>query len=163
MPAIPQTAEIDPNEIRTYELIPPGWYNAEMVNAEVKMAKSGNGEYLNLEFSLLDPPHAQGRRVWLTLNLWNANAEAVRIANQQRYELLAALGKPNAQDTAELLGIPVCLRVAVREDKTGQYEPRNEVKGFRAAAGAAVVNRAVQAVAARPTPAAAKPWQKATA
>lgn len=136
MAAIPQTAEVNPDDIRSFELLPAGWYNAEMVDAEVKQAKSGNGEYLNLQFSLLDPPHVN-RRVFVTLNLWNANPEAVRIANQQRLELLTALGKPNAGDTAELLGIPVCLRVTVREDKTGQYEPRNEVKGFRPVAGAA--------------------------
>ena len=161
MPAFPQTAEVNPDEVRSFELIPAGWYNAELVDAEIKSAKSGNGEYLNLQFSLLDPPHVN-RRVFVSLNLWNSNAQAVQIANQQRLELLHAVGKPNAQDTAEILGIPVQLRLTIREDRTGQYEPRNEVKGFRAVANATA--RPVAPSAARPTaPAvpAAKPWQKA--
>jgi hypothetical protein len=161
MPSIPQTAEVNPDDIRSFDLIPPGWYNAELVDAEVRTAKSGNGEYLSLQFSLLDAPHVN-RRVFVSLNLWNSNSEAVRIANQQRFELLTALGKPNAQDTAELMGIPVALRLAVKEDKSGMYEPRNEVKGFRAVSGAAPRPMS-SAPAARPAAPAAKPWQRATA
>jgi len=159
MPAFPQTAEVSPDDIRSFELIPPGWYNAELIDSDIKSAKSGNGEYLNLQFSLLDAPHVN-RRVFVALNLWNSNEDAVRIANQQRLELLTAVGKPNAQTTEELYSIPVCIRIAVREDKTGQYEPRNEVKGFRPASGA----RPAAPAAARPVaavPAARKPWEKA--
>lgn len=170
MPAIPQTAEVNPEDIRSFELIPAGWHNGELVDAEVRTAKSGNGEYLNLQFSLLDPPYAN-RRVFVSLNLWNTNAEAVRIANQHRLELLAACGKPNAQDTAELMGIPVALRIAIREDKSGMYEPRNEVKGFRAAAGAAPRSASAPKPGAFVPPAAAaaqqsggfRSWQKAPA
>lgn len=164
MPVFAATAEVDPNDVRSFEIIPPGWYNAEMVDSEIKAAKSGSGEYVSLQFALLDPPHVN-RRVFVTLNLWNASAEAVRIANQQRLELLTALGRPNAQTTEELYGIPVCLKVAVREDRSGQYEPRNEVKGFKpatAGTAAAPAGRAAPAAqrAAAPAPAARKPWEK---
>lgn len=160
MPAFNATAEVDPSEARSFELIPPGWYNAEMIDSEIRATKSGNGEYISLQFALLDPPHVN-RRVFVNLNLWNASAEAVRIANQQRLELLMALGKPNAQTTEELHGIPVMLKLGIREDKTGQYEPRNEVKGFKPVAGVTPRAAAVAPRAQAPAAAAArKPWEK---
>lgn len=164
MPAFPQTAEVDPNDVRTFELIPPGWYAAQMVNSEQKAAKTGNGEYLNLEFDLLDAPYAN-RKVWTMLNLWHANPETVRIANQQRLELLQALGKPHAQTTEELYGIPVMIKLAIREDKSGTYEPQNTIKGFKPYGGATPARAAGFAgaaprPAAAPAPAARKPWEK---
>lgn len=162
MPAIPQTVEINPDEVRTYDLIQPGWYNAEMVASEIRPTNKGTGEYLNLQFALLDPP--VNRRVFVTLNLWNVSEEAVRIANQQRLELLTALGRPNAQTTEELHGIPVCLKIAVKEDKSGKYEPRNEVKGFKPATTGASPAPAARGAPAAPRAAAPaatlKPWQK---
>lgn len=162
MPAFNATAEVDPSEARSYEPIPPGWYNAEMVDSEIKATKSGTGEYISLQFALLDPPHVN-RRVFVNLNLWNASAEAVRIANQQRLELLTALGKPNAQTTEELYGLPLMLKLSVRKDPNGQYEDRNEVKGFKPATGG-TAPRPVTGAAHRPAaaaPAAArKPWEK---
>lgn len=163
MPAIPQTADVDPNDVRTFDLIPNGWYAAQLVDSKHEAAKSGNGEYLKLEFDLLDAPYAN-RKVWVNLNLWNANEEAVRIANQQRLELLQALNKPNAQTTEELYAIPVMLKIGTREDKSGKYEPQNVVKGFKAIPGAAPP-RAAGFGGARPATAAPavdqrKPWQK---
>lgn len=161
MPSFPATAEVDPNEARSYDIIPAGWYNAELVESEVRTAKSGNGEYISLQFALLDPPFVN-RRVFVVLNLWNTNAEAVRIANQQRLELLTAVGRPAAQTTEELYGLPLMLKLTVRKDPNGQYEDRNEVKGFKPATGAS--SRPVAAAAPRPAAAAPaatlKPWQK---
>lgn len=163
-PAFPQTAEVDPNEVRTFELIPAGWYAAQMVDSKHEAAKSGNGEYLKLEFDLLDAPYAN-RKIWLNLNLWHANEEAVRIANQQRLELLQALGKPNAQTTEELHAIPVMIKVGIREDKSGKYEPQNIIKGFKAygsatPARAAGFSGATRPAAAAPVADTRKPWQK---
>lgn len=164
MPAFPQTAEVDPNETRNFELIPPGWYAAQMVNSEQKSTRNGAGEYLNLEFDLLDAPYAN-RKVWLMLNLWHSNNDTVRIANQQRLELLMALGKSHAQTTEELYGIPVMLKLGIREDKSGQYEPQNNIRGFKPygnatparAAGGFAGQAPRQAPAA---PVAKKPWEK---
>jgi hypothetical protein len=164
-PAFPQTAEVDPNDVRSFELIPAGWYAAQMVASEAKSAKSGAGEYLNLEFDLLDAPYAN-RKVWLMLNLWNANPEAVRIANQQRLELLMALNKPNAQTTEELHGIPVMLKLGIREDRSGKYEPQQVIKGFKPygsatpARAAGGFPAAAPRQAAAPAAAAKKPWEK---
>lgn len=167
MPAFPQTAEVNPNDVRSFELIPAGWYAAQMVKSEQKTAGTGNGEYLNLEFDLLDAPFVN-RKVWQMLNLWHTSAEAVRIANQQRLELLMALGKPNAQTTEELHGIPVMLKIGIKEDKSGKYEPQNVIKGFKpyCSATPARANGGFPAAAPRqaaaPAAAAAakKPWER---
>lgn len=164
MPAFPQTAEVDPNDVRSFDLIPPGWYAAQMVSSEQKQTRNGAGEYINLEFDLLDPPFVN-RKVWHMLNLWHSNADTVRIANQQRLELLTALGKPNAQTTEELYGIPVMLKLGIREDKSGQYEPQNNIRGFKpyGSAPPAHAGGAFAGGAARQAPAPAtarKPWEK---
>lgn len=158
-PAFPQTAEVDPNESRSYDVIPPGWYNAELVDSEVKSAKSGNGEYISLQFALLDSPHAN-RRVFMILSLWHANADTVRIANQQRMELLTAVGRPAAQTTEELYGIPLMIKLGVRKDPNGVYEDRNDVKGFKPVAGVAQRPTATRPAAAAPVADTRKPWQK---
>lgn len=160
MPSFPQTAEIDPNDTRSYDVIPAGWYNAELVGSEVKTAKTGNGEYISLQFALLDPPHVN-RRVLTILSLWHTSADTVRIANQQRMELLSAVGRPAAQTTEELYGIPLMVKLAVRKDPNGQYEDRNDIKGFKPAAGAAPrPASAPRATTAAPAAAAKKPWEK---
>jgi hypothetical protein len=165
MPAFPQTVEVDPSEARNFELIPPGWYAAQMVNSEQKATRNGAGEYLNLEFDLLDAPYVN-RKVWLMLNLWHSNNDTVRIANQQRLELLMAMNKTHAQTTEELYGIPVMLKLGIREDKSGQYEPQNTIKGFKPYGGASFVAKPGNFAGAAPrqapaAPAAArKPWEK---
>jgi hypothetical protein len=163
MPAFPQTAEVDPSEARNFELVPPGWYAAQMVNSEQKATRNGAGEYLNLEFDLIDAPYTN-RKVWLMLNLWHSNNDTVRIANQQRLELLMAMNKSHAQTTEELYGIPVMLKIGIREDKSGTYEPQNTIKGFKPYGGA-MPARAAGFAGAAPRPAAPavtrKPWEKA--
>ena len=160
MPNFPATADVDPNETRSFELIPPGWYAAHLVDSYTRAAKSGEGEYINMTFELLNAPYAN-RKVWEMLNLWHSNPTTVQIANQQRIEIITAMGRPNATTTEELYGIPVMIKLTIREDRTGKYEPQNAIKGYKpygnVPPAAAVANTPARSA---PSAAAKKPWEK---
>lgn len=155
-----------------YELLPAGWYAAQVTESEVVPLKSGNGSALKLTFEVISEGF-RNRKLWARLNVRHNNQEAERIAQQQLRELCEAIGLARFNDTAELHYKPVQIKVKVRKDDTGQYEDQNEVSGFKPAGGGAVpAGRAMppqqasspaappaQAASAAPVP----PWMKRAA
>ncbi len=142
---------------QTYDLLPPGDYQAMIVKSEMKETKAG-GTRLALELVILDGP-AKDRRLWDGLNLVNSNQTAVDIANRTLSSICHATGQLGAKDSEELHNIPMMVKVAIKAAQ-GQYSAGNEVKGYSAlrSAGAPRVAAASQAQApARSSP----PWRKA--
>lgn len=118
-----------------FDVLPAGDYLAAIAKSEKRDAKAGNGgAYINLEFEVMDGP-ARGRRFWTMLNLWNANAIAVEIAQRELSAICHACGKLRVSDTEELHGIPMLVRLKIKSDK--QYGDKNEVVSFKPANGAA--------------------------
>ena len=140
---------------RSFELLPAGWYSANITAAEVRATKNGTGSYLRVEFTVADPA---GRKVWSNYNVRNANSAAETIGRQQLAELLRAIGKPRLGDTDELLGSAVSIKVKIRE-ASGGYDAINEVAGSKALDGAAPPAPAVAPKATAPAKA-APPWAK---
>lgn len=148
-----------------YDLLPAGWYNATITKSELKSTKNSDGQYIKLRCDVSGPTH-QGRVVFGNLNIQNRSADAERIGRQQFGDLLRAIGITRIRDTDELLGGHVQIKVGVKEDKTGQYEPQNDIRGFKPLEGGATMlkQEPKAAVAAAPAQAAAKssnaPWLK---
>jgi hypothetical protein len=168
------TSTVAPRE-NTYELLPAGSYPAVVEESDIQALKSGNGSAMVLTFRVVDGQF-MGRKIWARLNVRHSNPEAERIAQQQLRELCDAIGLARMQDTTELHNKPVTIRVKIREDKTGQYEPRNEIAGYKqlggsqghahamVASGVAARASAASMPAAVAAPAAATPpWQKRAA
>lgn len=109
--------------------IPAGNYTAEVNRSEVKQAKGGRGSYLSLSLKVLEGDFA-GRLIFQNITLTNASATAQNIGREQMAQLAGACGVLNLQDSEQLHGKPIGIRVAIETDKTGQYEPRNSVKKF---------------------------------
>ena len=109
--------------------IPAGNYTAEITRSEVKQTKDGRGSYLSLSFKILEGDFA-GRLIFQNITLTNANATAQNIGREQMAQLAGACGILSLQDSEQLHGIPVGIRVAIETDKNGQYEPRNTIKKF---------------------------------
>jgi len=130
-------------EQRDFECVPDGWYQAEVVSADVRQTKAGTGSYLSVQFAINGPSHA-GRRVWQNYNLRNPSATAERIGREHLGELVRALGIGTPQDSDELIGNACEIRVTTKEQQG--YPPRNEVIGARSPA--------------TPAPATAKPSAK---
>lgn len=171
------TSSVEKRE-NNYELLPAGWYVGQVTESEIVPLKTGNGQSLKLTVEILSDGY-RGRKVWARLNVQHSNPEAERIAQQQLRELCEAIGLGRMTDTVQLHNLPFGVKVKIREDKTGQYEPQNEVAGFKPAGGspvhgqamtAGMAARAPQAPAAGPAnaPAAAAgtstpPWAKRAA
>ena len=62
-----------------FEAIPAGHYLAAISDSQMKVTKTGNGEYLELTFQVIEGQY-KNRRVWSRLNLNNPSQQAVDIA-----------------------------------------------------------------------------------
>ena len=159
-----------------YDLLPAGWYTAQVTESEIVPLKSGLGQALKLTFEVLSEGY-RNRKVWARLNVQHRGSpQAEQIAQQQLRELCDSIGVVRMTDTVELHNKPVQIKVKVRKSDDPQYEDQNEVNGFKpAGAGqpqvggipqraAAPANAPVAAAAA---PAAAggstPPWAKKAA
>lgn len=111
------------------EAIPAGWYNAQIDQSEMKPTKDGSGAYLELRFSVLDGQYAN-RKVFGRLNLRNANPVAQEIAYKQLSAICHATGVLQVQDSQQLHGRPMKIKVSVRA-ASGDYEASNELKAFK--------------------------------
>ena len=121
-----------PVSTSNYDPIPEGWYNAVINGAEVKTTKAGTGKYLNIRYDITGESHA-GRVVFGMITVQNPNTTAETIGQQQLGELCRAIGKVVLNDTDELLGATLSIKVAISAREG--YDPRNEVKGFKALKG----------------------------
>lgn len=148
-----------------YELLPAGWYTAQVTESEIVTLKTGNGQAIKLTFTILSDNY-RGRKVWTRLNVRHTNPKAETVAQQQLRELCESIGLARMNDTVELHNKPVDIKVKIRKDETGQYEDQNEVSGFKPVAGgqapAAARPAASPAAAAAPS-AAVPPWAKRAA
>jgi hypothetical protein len=143
---------------KSFEVLPPGWYTASVTGAEVKQTKSGTGQYLRVEYTI-SGPSAAGRKVWSNYNVRNENSRAESIGREQLAELCRCVGLARVNDTDQLLGCNVSVKLKVREASNG-YDAQNEVQAHKALEGSAPPAPAA-AKAAAPAKAGPKPpWAK---
>lgn len=149
-----RVADLPKTESRSFDPLPEGVYEVRIAGAEVKTTKAGNGKYLAIRYDVLTGEHER-RVVFGNLTLRNPNLVAEQIGRQQLGELLQAIGKSDMEDTDELIGSTLKIKVIIRE--SDQYGPSNEVKGFRSAGGA---SKPAAAPAAAAPGKASPPWAK---
>jgi hypothetical protein len=156
MAFLDQTFEADamPVSEKSYEPLPAGWYTASITAAELKNTKAGTGQYIAIRYDIIGPSH-QGRIVFGNLNIRNPNPKAEEIGRQQLGEVMRAIGIAKVQDTDELIGGQLSIKVDIRSSE--QYGDQNEVKGFKAIAGSTPPAPVAKAAASGK---AAPPWQK---
>ena len=134
-----------------FEPLPAGWYTATISQSELKATKAGNGQYIKLRYDITGPSH-QGRVVFGNLNIKNPNPKAEEIGRQQLGELMRAVGLSALQDTDQLIGGQLSIKLDVRESE--QYGASNDVKGFKSNGAA------MSAAPAAASTKAAPPWVK---
>lgn len=140
-----------------YGPIPDGWYSVTIKSADLKATKDQTGQYIAIRYDVTGPAYVS-RVVWGNINIKNKSTQAEEIGRQQLGSLLRAIGLASVQDTDQLVGASLCIKVATRASEG--YEPTNEVRGFKALDGAALP-QAESAPKAESAPAkAAPPWQK---
>jgi hypothetical protein len=141
-----------------FAVLPAGAYTLMVTNSDVKPTKAGTGEYVSVEYTVVDGP-ATNRKIFGNFNIKNPNADAERIGRSELSALCAAVGIGKLNETGELHGKP--FRADVRIKKDAEYGDKNEVKGWARIEGAAPV-AAPRAAAPAPAaaPARAAPWAK---
>jgi hypothetical protein len=128
-----------------YEVMPDGWYGAEIIESETRTSATGN-RYLSLTFQINDDRGAAqfiGRRVWHNINLFHEKKTTRVRAEEEFGALVRSLrlvraGDENAKvsDSVELHGIPVDIRLKRKEGQDG-YGPKSEIKQYRTSSGVA--------------------------
>lgn len=148
------TADELPESRGDYEPLPEGWYSAEIGDAEIRVTKDGTGQYIRCRYNITGPTKA-GRVVFGNLNIMNKSQKAEEIGRQQLGELMRSIGLGRIEDTDQLIGCPVQIKLSIRPAENG-YAAQNEVRGFRAPEGAAPAKAAPAASSAKAAP----PWAK---
>jgi hypothetical protein len=110
--------------------LPDGWYVVNAIASELKPTKDGTGAYLEMTLKVLEPPHA-GRQLFYRLNIKNNNPVAQEIAYKQLSAICHAVGVLQVEDSAQLHGLPFKVKVTIRKDETGKYDPSNEIKAVK--------------------------------
>jgi len=116
-----------------FEPLPEGWYTASISDAEIKTTKAGNGQYINVKYSIIGPTH-QGRMVFCMVNIKNPNPKAEEIGRQQLGEIMRAIGLSKVSDTDQLIGGSLSIKLKITP-ASGDYEASNNVSSFKALAG----------------------------
>ena len=111
-----------------FDPLPAGKYIAEVTASDMRPNSKGTGEYLWLEFTVLDGPFA-GRKAWAQLNLVNPSQQAVEIAQRELSALCRAVGKLRVQDSVELHSIPLEINLKIKNDP--EYGPSNVIRGYK--------------------------------
>lgn len=146
-------SEVDPNV--GFAPIPAGTYVAQVVDSDVKTNRAQTGQYVSLQFEILDGEF-KGRRVFSNLTISHTNKQAERIGQSQLSALCRSVGVMQLTETSQLHGRPLKIRVKVTKDE--KYGEGNDVTGFEAISGASTAQSASapepQAASARP------PWER---
>ena len=126
--------EVEPST--SFDPLPAGKYIAAITASETKPTKNGDGNYLQLEFTILDGEY-KDRKVWDRLCLNHPNPQTVKIARGNLSALCRAVGVMQPRDSVELHNIPLQITVKFKKrEDTGELA--NEVRGYakkEAAAG----------------------------
>jgi len=148
-----------PQSENNFEPIPAGWYEGSIDTAELKETKAGTGEYIAIRYDVLGPAH-QGRVIFGNLNIRNPNPKAQDIGIQQLGEIMRAIGLASVEDTDQLVGGHLQVKVKIRE-ASGGYDASNDVSGFKAVKGGAELMPTKKAAKSEDAPAAGTPpWAK---
>ena len=118
--------EVEPSS--SFDPLPAGQYLVAITASEMKPTKTGNGSYLQLEFTVLDGEH-KDRKVWDRFCLNHPNPQTVKIARGHLSALCRAVGVMQPRDSADLHNIPLTIKVKVKKRKDTD-ELTNEIKGY---------------------------------
>lgn len=137
--------------------LPRGKYLAAITASEMKATKAADGgEYLQLEFTVLEGPLAN-RKCWARLNLKNKNTTAEDIARRELAAICHAVGLVRLKDSEELHDRPVYIEVIVETAKDGSEN--NRIKAYIATDDAGTA-KAAATPAPKATGKATPPWAK---
>jgi hypothetical protein len=153
-----------PESTGLFEPIPDGWYTATITEAELKNTKAGNGQYINLKYSITGPKY-EGRTVYEIVNIRNASAKAEEIGRATLGKIMRAGGLTRVTDTDQLIGIHLKIELAIEPERddpiTGKrYAASNKVRNYHAIGNGSEGPKVSVAPNAAAAPFSKAPWAK---
>lgn len=126
---------LDNVEADGFDLIPAADYNLRAVDIELKDTNAGTGKYFSVQFEVVDGQYA-GRKIFEIFNVKNPNPTAVEIGLKSIKQWIVATGQNASGDLTlsrvyALEGKQLVGKVAIQNDKTGQYDDKNVIKRFK--------------------------------
>lgn len=119
-----------------FTAIPAGDYQVEITEASLQDTKSGTGQYIKLRMDIIGPSH-QGRVLFSNLNICNQSEKAEQIGLQQLGDVIRAIGVPSLNDTDQLIGGNMTVKVKVKDD--AEYGDangkRNDIAAYKSMTG----------------------------
>jgi hypothetical protein len=109
--------------------IPVGDYKAILGDIKLTTTKNGQGQYFACIFEIVEGEFA-GRIIFNNINVINANATAQDIGRRTFAQICRAVGVIKPQSELDLCNKVMLITVGIEIDKTGQYEPKNNIKKF---------------------------------
>jgi Protein of unknown function (DUF669) len=110
-----------------FKLLPRDRYTAEISQATAGPTKNGKGYAVNLTWRITEGAF-EGRTVFQTCLLQHDTPDAMKYGRQRFKDLLSAMGiTGDVTDLDVLYNKPVKLNIIQKEDKSGVYQPKNEV------------------------------------
>lgn len=125
----------DHESLEDFTAIPAGDYPAKLVESERIQNKARTGYFLKLVFQITEGKY-KNRKLWSNLNLEHPKAEVVEIANRELATLMKACGKITVDDSEDLHGIEIELKVT-KKAATANFPESNEIKNYKALSGVA--------------------------
>ncbi|UGB26379.1 DUF669 domain-containing protein [Methylorubrum sp. B1-46] len=162
-------SDVPEDEKGSFDPMPAGDYNAQIVESEIKPNKSG--EMLRLTLEIIDGPFAN-RKVWDNLNIRNKSAKAQQIAQRALADICTATNTGALTDSEDLHFKPLVVTLKIEPERTGDdgktYDARNAVKRYKGRSGQPPVSKAPSqaqrpqqsAQPARGSGGGSKPWER---
>mgnify|MGYP000555910496 FL=1 len=150
--------QIEPSQ--PIEPVPDGWYAVTITGAEWAPTKKGP-QLLKLTMEVDGNAHPQfaGRQLWDRLNLNNESQAAREIAQRTLSSICHAIGKMQLAGISDLLGARLRAK-AKAIPAEGQYDAKNDIKGYKALDEGAVTKSAAPAAPAQASTPKAAPWKR---
>jgi len=121
--------DFDPSteQSSTFDPVPPGEYVAQIIEAEIRQPRSGDGYALNLTWQILEGAH-EGRQIWQWISYVHSGEQTQSIARKTLKNLCDAIGWTQVvHDASVFLHKPCRIRVKVETDKSGNYDDQNKI------------------------------------
>lgn len=111
------------------QALPPGDYQAVVIDVQMKSPKAGGAPMLELVLQVQRDPHPQfaNAKLWDRLNLRHTNPDVANIAKRRLKAIMDAVGLAEIRDSKQLLNRSLTVTVVASEYNG---KPTNDVKGY---------------------------------
>lgn len=119
----------------SFDPLPPGTYDVEILKADLTATNAGDGKYINLDMSVTSSEYF-GRRIFDKLNIENKNqtTEQIARANLGKILRIMEIHPSTFLDSDQMIGGKFPVRVTI-EPETEKYKAKNKVVEYKTTVG----------------------------